>query len=155
MVQQSPALIIVLLSLPDIVAPPNHPDHPPCAWNFIFKEVLYASRIFAIIPGRRVLGKSPFRHDHGEAIRSVAFDGRVSHLKQISVVERATVNAEDNIIAVQLQDEFVFVAGEVSPPERGITRQESGSINDRLQVCVSIQAREENENIRVGRVDGG
>lgn len=149
--QESPCLVKVLRARPDVVATRDDPDKPT---GFLRCEIArYASSVCSLVRASGHI-KSELRQHYREHVdrRRVA---RVLCLVA-AAIQRALETAAARcavLVVVDFQYELVGVPFEVSRSERAGGRCQGRASHNWRDICVEVQAREEDKQVRVGRVD--
>lgn len=145
--QQAPSLLVVLGATADIIAPGNNPDHPA---GLLGGEVL--SKTLGVRLGVRcaVLCEPPLGEEHGEVVN---VRGHVQRLEAVVVQAGLEGGAVGDAVGVVVQLEDDLVGGEVGAGEGARAGGEGGAAHDGGQVGVEVEAREDDERVRVGGAD--
>lgn len=86
---------------------------------------------------------------------AVGTHGGKARRQQVLAVRVAIRDGSDNVVAVELEDEFVLEArGKGRLVEGGHTRLEGRAVDDGAEVHVPVEAGEEDEKVRVALVNG-
>lgn len=147
--QQPPRLLKVLRPAADVIAPGNNPDHPPC---LLRGQVLGKTLRVRLEVRGPILREPPLRQQQGEVLD---ISRHVERLEAVVVqAGRQGVTAADVVgIRVQLEDDLV--GGKVVAGKDLRAGRQGGAAHHGGEKGVKVEAREDDEGVRVGVAHGG